>query len=636
MRNHPRLARLWYGDERLRTAWFNERQVSEALNRPTLAQALDDLTTTGVPVTLVEDGKVRRGHHTLTLRARLTDRRFETTLNERTLRNAVIGNEVSGQGQQQSSTYSAGVEVGVSPRDHDKVGDTGLPRQIGNLTVGGRYAHTRQEATRNTVTVAHDHLTAQSGIDLYSYRVELRADFEGHRRPRGWPRLLTAGLLGAGVFVSTVAERPLFRRGTETVGRVELAVPAAHGSDRYAPTDLPAATFTDPSAAPATSTATTSTPRPPPPRPPPRGGCPPSLPSNCWTAPARCPRPTRRVSRSSNGCSAPRTWCSAPRAARNASSSCRRRRTVPPATPGTPAPPAPRSAPRCAARWPTSAWPGNSASTSARSAPASPDSTAPPVPYALPEGRRSRRAGERTGHERPQARLLGEHGRHRPQGHRQFEHHLAHHARSPGQRLAAAAGLRHPAGVRRLRQRPPVRVGQGRALAQSVTRGRSTTMTYAGRMYLVVADAAETVAVRDRWTAAMGTIGTRAGQRIGSAAGRLSGRAGQALSPRRAAAAFHRVRDAVMFHLPMQDAIETGLAPDGLGTGTRATSAAATGCRASCAAGASRPTPAASSTRAARPSSSCRAWRRPGCPRTTANRSSNGSRPTSSSPTCTS
>ncbi|NED00272.1 hypothetical protein G3I55_01145, partial [Streptomyces sp. SID6648] len=76
MRNHPRLARLWYSDTRLRTAWFNERQVREALNRPTLAQALDDLTTTGIPVTLVEDGKVRRGHHTLTLRARLTDRRF--------------------------------------------------------------------------------------------------------------------------------------------------------------------------------------------------------------------------------------------------------------------------------------------------------------------------------------------------------------------------------------------------------------------------------------------------------------------------------------------------------------------------------------------------------------------------------
>lgn len=80
--------------------------MREALNRPSLAQSLDDLTTTGVPVTLTEDGKVRRGHHTLILRARLGDRRFETTLGERSLRNAVIGTEISGQGQQESTTLS--------------------------------------------------------------------------------------------------------------------------------------------------------------------------------------------------------------------------------------------------------------------------------------------------------------------------------------------------------------------------------------------------------------------------------------------------------------------------------------------------------------------------------------------------
>ncbi|MYW35425.1 hypothetical protein GT040_40710, partial [Streptomyces sp. SID2119] len=40
------------------------------------------------------------------------------------------------------------------------------------------------------------------------------------------------------------------------------------------------------------------------------------------------------------------------------------------------------------------------------------------------------------------------------------------------------------------------------------------------------------------------------------------------LDPRRAAGALQRIRDAVMFHLPMQDAIEAGLAPDGLGTRT--------------------------------------------------------------------
>ncbi|NUK13413.1 hypothetical protein HRW18_36835, partial [Streptomyces lunaelactis] len=110
--------------------------------------------------------------------------------------------------------------------------------------------------------------------------------------------------------------------------------------------------------------------------------------------------------------------------------------------------------------------------------------------------------------------------------------------------------------------------GKGRSVSQTLTRGRNTTLTFAGRMYLVVADAAETVAVRDHWTAAMGTVGTRAGARISSAAGRLSERLGGSLAPRRAAAALQRIRDAVMFHLPMQDVIEAGLARDGLGITT--------------------------------------------------------------------
>ncbi len=137
----------------------------------------------------------------------------ETTLSERSLRNAVIGTEISGQGQQESTTLSAGVELGISPRDHDKDPGTGLPRQAGNVALGARYAQTRTRATKNTVAVAHDQLTFQNGADLYSYQVELGATFEGHRRPRGWTRLLSVGLLGAGVFVSKVEERPLFARG---------------------------------------------------------------------------------------------------------------------------------------------------------------------------------------------------------------------------------------------------------------------------------------------------------------------------------------------------------------------------------------------------------------------------------------
>ncbi|MGW4106571.1 hypothetical protein ACWEGV_26530, partial [Streptomyces sp. NPDC004976] len=108
----------------------------------------------------------------------------------------------------------------------------------------------------------------------------------------------------------------------------------------------------------------------------------------------------------------------------------------------------------------------------------------------------------------------------------------------------------------------------GRSVSRTLAPGRTSTLSFAGRMYLVVADAVETIAVRDRWTAAMGTFGTRAGARVSSAAGRTSERLARGLAPRRAAAALQRIRDAVMFHLPMQDVIEAGLAPDGLGTGT--------------------------------------------------------------------
>lgn len=355
MLRYPRLARFWYGDGRMRTALHNDRQVREALNRPSLAQSLDDLTTTGVPVTLTEDGKVRRGHHTLILRARLTDRRFETTMSERSLRNAVIGTEVSGQGQQASVTLSGGVELGISPRDHDKVPEAGVPRQTGNVSVGARYAKTDQKATRSTAAVTHDHLMFQNGADLYSYQVELGASFEdtaARAAGPGSPRSASSAPVSSSARsrsarCSTAAARPWAAWSWPCLRRT-------------APTGTPPPTRRPPDRR----------------RRPHPCGSPPSRPTNSSTAPARCRGRTRRARVSSAGCCAPRTWCSAPRAAHSASNWCRTPPTAPPAPPGTSARPAPRCAAHCAGRWPTSTWPVNSASTWARSAPASPDSTA--------------------------------------------------------------------------------------------------------------------------------------------------------------------------------------------------------------------------------------------------------------------
>ncbi|MGW2334791.1 hypothetical protein ACWCXS_12610 [Streptomyces sp. NPDC001685] len=548
MLRHPRLARFWYGDGRMRTALHNDRQVREALNRPTLAQSLDELTTTGVPVTLTEDGKVRRGHHTLILRARLTDRRFETTMSERSLRNAVIGTEVSGQGQQASTTLSAGLEVGVSPRDHDKVPEAGLPRQTGNVSVGARYARTEQKGTRSTAAVTHDHLTFQNGADLYSYQVELGASFEGHRRPRGWARLVSLGLLGAGVFVSKVEERPLFHRGSETVGRVELAVPAAHGSDRHAPAD-----------------------------PPPTGPAPAPAPVRLSAVEAdQLLDGTRPLPRTDSAAQQlVRRLLRAPHVVLSTEGGAQRQRLMQ------------DTADRASGTsWHVSA-PGAPVRSALRRAMAGLHVAGQLGQYLGPFGSRItglNGAGPLQTHYL-KAAVRGELDNVRVKSDPKAasleatignEHRVAGSASTVSRTTLGVQGADMP-----LQQAPggPAVVGsystalqyawgKGRSVAQTLTRGRNTTLTYAGRMYLLVADATETIAVRDRWTAAMGTVGTRAGTAVSSAAGRLSGRLGRALAPRGAAAALQRVRDAVMFHLPMQDVIEAGLAPDGLGTTT--------------------------------------------------------------------
>ncbi|MET9567314.1 hypothetical protein ABZY07_44665, partial [Streptomyces tauricus] len=562
MLRHPRLAKFWYGDGRMRTALHNDRQVREALNRPSLAQSLDDLSTTGVPVTLTEDGKVRRGHHTLILRARLTDRRFETTMSERSLRNAVIGTEVSGQGQQASVTLSGGVEMGVGPRDHDKDPEAGVPRQAGSVAVGLRHAHTDQKATRNTVAVVHDHLMYQTGADLYSYQVELGATFEGHRRPRGWARLASVGLLGAGVFVSKVEERPLFTRGNETVGRVELAVPAAHGSDRYAPADPP----------PTGTTSTGTTP----------GGTAPAA----ATTPAPTPLSSAVADQLLDGThplpdansadqQLTKKLLSAPHVVLSAEGGPQRQQLMQ------------DTADRASGTsWHVSA-PGAPVRTALRRAMANLSVAGQLGQYLGPFGSRVaglNGAGPFSTHylkgvirgelsnfqvrsdPKPASSETTVGNEHRVNGSASTGSRTTLGLQGADTPLQRSPG--GPAVVGSYSAALQYAWGKGRSVSQTLTRGRNTTLSYAGRMYLVVADTAETIAVRDRWTAAMGAIGTRAGAGISSAAGLVSDRLGNSLAPRRAAAALQRIRDAVMFHLPMQDVIEAGLAPDGLGATT--------------------------------------------------------------------
>ncbi|WP_375153044.1 hypothetical protein [Streptomyces sp. SM18] len=548
---HPKVARLLRGDGPARTALHNDRQVREALNRPTLAQSLEVLTTTGVPVSLTETGAFRDGHHTLTLTAQLTDRRYETSLSERSLRNSVSATQQVGQGQQGSSTLSAGIEVGVSPRDKDKAPETGTARRTGWTTVGVRQAWGRNRATRNGVSVTNDHLTAQTSAHLFSYRVELNASFDGHRRPRGWARLVTVGALGAGYFVSRVGERPLFEKGTAPVGRVELAVPAAHSSTRYGPAPKPAVTPPSPAPTPQPEELSSTEAE--------------SLIDG--TGPAQDPADPET--------SWTRDLLSRPFAVLGVEGARQRQdmtdRTAAQATgdswhvttPGTPL----RNVLRRAME---NVWVAGHLSQALG-------------PFGIRTTGLEAAGPLQTHHVKAafRARLHNLRVAGDPNA-SSFEVTTGADRRttgSGGSSSRTTVGVQNSLALQQVDGHHPVHGsyaaggqlswGKGSSESRANSNGRNTILTYAGRTYPVLSDLTETVAVRDRWSAALGLIGTRSASAVRSLAGRAAPWLGrQAPQPRPAAARSHHVPDAVVMHVPMQDAIETGLAPDGLGTET--------------------------------------------------------------------
>ncbi|WP_449343903.1 scabin-related ADP-ribosyltransferase [Streptomyces mexicanus] len=605
-RRHPKLARLLHGDGRTRVTLHNDRQVREALNRPTLAQSLEVLTTTGVPVALTENGTLRRGHHTLVLTARLTDRRYETSLSERSLRNSVTATQQVGQGQQDSSTQAAGIEVGVSPRDAGTVPETGWARRIGWLRAGYRRTWQRQQGTRNTISVANDHLTAQSAAHLFSYKVELNASVEGYRRPRGWARFASVGILGTGYFVSTVRSRPLFDGTGAPVGRVELAVPAAHSSERYpskdpaplsritgtppAPTDTgtpsPLPHAADPDDAPAPHAVETAPgPQAPAARvprttaPTDQDGAPPGT--------AHPPVPDDRVHEFLDGTWSPpvstdpeqsriRDLLSRPFAVLSAEGARQRHQAM-----------AEAAGQATGESWHVSA-PGTPVRNALRRA--SENLTVAGhlgqilSPFGLRTTGLDAKGSFRTHHIK--AALHGRLHRLRVTGdpnNASFEVTTGaarNTVGSSGSSTTDTFGLQNSLSLQQLDGHGPVHGGyaagghltrtRGSSSSRTVSNGRNTILTYSGRTYPVVGDLTETVAVRDRWSAALGLAGTRAASTVRQWAGHVSTWAATHLAPRPRpdASRTHDVPEAVILHVPMQDAIETGLAPDGLGATT--------------------------------------------------------------------
>lgn len=74
-------------------------------------------------------------------------------------------------------------------------------------------------------------------------------------------------------------------------------------------------------------------------------------------------------------------------------------------------------------------------------------------------------------------------------------------------------------------------IGKGTSASETVGNGRSTILTYTDRLYPVVGELTETVAVRDRWSGALGLVGTRSAAALRSWAGHVSQGSGRHLAP---------------------------------------------------------------------------------------------------------
>ena len=553
---YPRLNRLVRGGEYSRTALQNERQVREALNWPSLKQALERLATSGVPVTVTEQGALQRTQHTVRLRADLRDRQYEGSSSERGLRSGTASGQQLGGGEQASSAQTVGVQLGLSPRDHETAPETGWAKRIGWLTPGIRHVWSKQHATSAQTTVSTDHLTAQTGVHRYSYRVELHATIANYRRPRALPRLATLGVLGTGAFVRRIPEQPLFDGRPATIGRVELGAPAAHS-----PTSVPASSAPT-SSVPAVPAPTTPTPTPPAP-----------------LSPAEAEQLIEGTSELPAPKDAPAEWTrellSHPFVLQGMEGAQQRLRAVEEAareasgdswhvtTPGAPAYEALHRAMENLA-------------------------TVGHIGQLLGAfGFRStglNASGPLQNH-RFQAAVRGLLHRPRVLGRPakgSFEATLGSDRTLSGSVSTSSrttVGMQNSLLLQQIDGHEPVHGtyaaglqygwGKGSSASRSLSNGRSTTLSYAGRQYALLADLTEHLAVRDRWSAFAGLFGTGSAAAVQRAFTRLSSRVGDLVpGPRRAAGRRHTVQDALLLHLPMQDAIELGLAEDGMGTGT--------------------------------------------------------------------
>ncbi|MFE4453468.1 hypothetical protein [Streptomyces sp. NPDC056796] len=217
----------WSGPRNYQVALQNTLTVINTLSFHSMAGNLETAATTGVEIGLVGPGFFTDAHRRVVVHAGLSGlrsdggpddsrTRYGTQATERadSVRNVVQGGEI-------------GFDVSLGVR-----GSGPSPRNLGALTAGPRAGRSTGHRTGAGSTASYETLHIGTGrSQRFSYRLDLRAQMSGFRRPTYLFRgVASAGLLGTHFFV--VHEPPVDliggTAGDPVTGRVVLAVADEH------------------------------------------------------------------------------------------------------------------------------------------------------------------------------------------------------------------------------------------------------------------------------------------------------------------------------------------------------------------------------------------------------------------------
>ncbi|GGW30808.1 hypothetical protein [Streptomyces xantholiticus] len=223
----------WRSKDHYRMALQNTLTIINSLSYHSMAGNLEALITTGVRIELLEPGRFTRTHRYLWIDGRATNRTYQGTQKEVSLRHSAPGTDKLDGSRTASRATEEGVDVGVSIRDTAR-DELGFPLHRGLLQLGPHWNQRRGDRTGYGATASFESISVTAAPShLYAYDLELTAELGGYWRPRGlWRGMGTLGLLGTHWFVRGEPTVTLIggTADSSVKGKVLLSVP-----DQYTP-----------------------------------------------------------------------------------------------------------------------------------------------------------------------------------------------------------------------------------------------------------------------------------------------------------------------------------------------------------------------------------------------------------------